>query len=55
MNEAYEIIVRSYVEHLTKTKLSKLRTCWSSDVGETVDQDARLLHDTISDLVSSAL
>lgn len=55
MSEVYRIIVHSYIEHLVKTKLSKLRKCWSFDVGQAVARDARLLHDTTRALVRSTV
>lgn len=53
MNEAYKIIVHTYIKLLIKIKLSKLQKCWSPNVGQTVAQDAEWLHETFSDLVRS--
>ncbi|XP_026194910.1 exocyst complex component 3-like [Anabas testudineus] len=50
MNEAYKIIVHTYIKLLIKIKLSKLQKCWSPNVGQTVAQDAEWLHETFSDL-----
>ncbi|KAK2826756.1 hypothetical protein Q5P01_020970 [Channa striata] len=50
MDEAYKVIVGIYIKHLTKTKRSKLETCWSPNVGKTVAEDAEQLHSFISGL-----
>ncbi|XP_040916022.1 exocyst complex component 3-like protein [Toxotes jaculatrix] len=50
MDEAYKLIVRIYVKRLVKISQSKLKKRWSADVGQTVTEDAELLHNTISDL-----
>ncbi|KAM8737869.1 exocyst complex component 3-like protein 4 [Acanthopagrus schlegelii] len=50
MDEAYKLIAHTYLRHLIRSSQKKLRKCWSTDVGQTVTEDAETLHDTISDL-----
>ncbi|GLD47611.1 exocyst complex component 3-like protein 4 [Lates japonicus] len=49
MDEAYKVIVGLYFKHLIQSSQRKLKKCWP-DIGETVTEDAELLHNTISDL-----
>ncbi|XP_018559451.1 exocyst complex component 3-like protein 4 isoform X3 [Lates calcarifer] len=49
MDEAYKVIVGLYFKHLIQSNQKKLKKCWP-DIGETVTEDAELLHNTISDL-----
>ncbi len=53
MDEAYKLIVHIYHKHLIQRSQKELKNSWSPNVGETVTEDAELLHDTISDLVRS--
>lgn len=53
MDEAYKHIVHIYLKNLVRTSQSKLTKCWSPNVGQTVTEDAELLHRTMSDLVRS--
>ncbi|GAA6224834.1 exocyst complex component 3-like protein 4 isoform X1 [Lates japonicus] len=50
MDEAYKLIVGLYFKHLIQSNQKKLKKCWSPDIGETVTEDAKLLHNTVSDL-----
>lgn len=54
MNEVYKLLVHGYLKHLTQISQKKLTKCWSADVGRTVNEDALLLHRSISGLVRSA-
>ncbi|XP_031136310.1 tumor necrosis factor alpha-induced protein 2 isoform X3 [Sander lucioperca] len=48
IDEAYKLIAHVYLKYLIKSKQSKLRKCWSPNVGQTVAKDAKILHDTFS-------
>ncbi|XP_067336611.1 tumor necrosis factor alpha-induced protein 2-like isoform X2 [Channa argus] len=50
MDEAYKVIVCIYIQHLIKTKRSKLEKCWGPNVGKTITEDAEELHKFISGL-----
>ncbi|KAM7403714.1 hypothetical protein PAMA_004247 [Pampus argenteus] len=50
MDEVYKLITHLYVKHLVQSSQSRLRRCWSFDVGQKVTQDAELLHYDISDM-----
>ncbi|XP_022606738.1 exocyst complex component 3-like protein 4 [Seriola dumerili] len=50
MDEAYKLIVRIYIKHLVRSSQSKLKKRWSPNVGQTVIEDAELLHSIMSDL-----
>ncbi|KAF1374409.1 hypothetical protein PFLUV_G00228800 [Perca fluviatilis] len=50
IDEAYKLIVHFYLKYLIQSKQSKLRKCWSQNVGQTVAEDAEILHDTFSAL-----
>ncbi|XP_076605527.1 uncharacterized protein LOC143332133 [Chaetodon auriga] len=50
MDEAYKLIAHTYLKHLVQSSQSKLTRCWSPNVGQTVTADAKLLHNSISDL-----
>ncbi|TWW72461.1 hypothetical protein D4764_16G0009580 [Takifugu flavidus] len=51
--EIYNIIAHTYLTYLVKVRQNKLTNCWSPNIGQTVTEDAELLHDTISELVPS--
>lgn len=54
MVEVYKIIVQVYLKRLVKVPLKKLNKRWSTNVGQTVQEDATSLHNTISTLVRAA-
>ncbi|XP_078133702.1 exocyst complex component 3 [Sander vitreus] len=47
-DEAYKLIAHVYLKHLILNKRSKLRRCWSPNVGQTIAEDAEILHDIFS-------
>ncbi|XP_029684240.1 uncharacterized protein isoform X2 [Takifugu rubripes] len=49
--EIYNIVAHTYLTYLVKVRQNKLTNCWSPNIGQTVTEDAELLHDTISELV----
>lgn len=53
--EIYDIIAHTYLTYLVKVRQNKLTNCWSPNIGQTVTEDAELLHDTISELVRAAV
>ncbi|XP_044022205.1 uncharacterized protein si:dkey-196h17.9 [Siniperca chuatsi] len=50
MDEVYKLITQIYLKHLLQTSQCRLRKYWSPNVGQTVAEDAKLLHYTMSDL-----
>nr|XP_029138735.1 uncharacterized protein LOC114922134 [Labrus bergylta] len=50
MDDAYEVITQIYLKHLRQRSQRKLRRSWSPEVGQTVTEDAELLHNTIAEL-----
>ncbi|XP_070834697.1 exocyst complex component 3 [Chaetodon trifascialis] len=50
MDEAYKLIAHIYLKHLVQSSQSKLTKCWSPNVGQAVTADAKLLHNSISNL-----
>ncbi|XP_078031451.1 exocyst complex component 3-like [Epinephelus lanceolatus] len=50
MDDVYKLITHSYLKHLIQNSQSKLRRCWSPDFEQTVAEDMKWLHITISDL-----
>ncbi|XP_056248754.1 exocyst complex component 3-like protein 4 isoform X2 [Seriola aureovittata] len=50
MDEAYKLIVRIYIKNLVRSSQRKLKKHWSPNVGQTVIEDAELLHSIMSDL-----
>ncbi|KAG8013092.1 hypothetical protein GBF38_021298 [Nibea albiflora] len=50
MTEVYKLICHIYLKHLIRSSTSKLTKRWSPNVGQTVTEDAKLLHNTISEL-----
>ncbi|XP_045918817.1 exocyst complex component 3 isoform X2 [Micropterus dolomieu] len=50
MDGVYNIIAHIYLKYLVQSRQSKLKSCWNPNVGQTVTEDAELLHYTILDL-----
>ncbi|XP_029983091.1 exocyst complex component 3-like protein 4 [Sphaeramia orbicularis] len=50
MDEVYKLTVHLYLKHLISTNQKKLLKCWRRGIGETVTEDAELIHNTFSDL-----
>ncbi|XP_029981813.1 exocyst complex component 3-like protein 4 [Sphaeramia orbicularis] len=50
MDEVYKHTVHLYLKHLINTNQKKLVKCWRRGIGETVTDDAELIHITFSDL-----
>lgn len=51
MDEAYKLIDRIYIKCLLQRSHSKLKKSWSPDIAETITEDAKLLMNTITNLV----
>lgn len=51
MDEVYKLITHMYLKCLIQTSQKKLTKRWSPDVGQRVENDAMILHKTISELV----
>lgn len=54
MVEVYKVIVHAYVKHLVKVRPKKLAKMWGPDIGQTVREDAQVLHSIISELVRAS-
>ncbi|XP_078031448.1 uncharacterized protein LOC117250599 isoform X1 [Epinephelus lanceolatus] len=50
MDGVYKLITHSYLKHLIQSSQSELKKRWSPDFEQTVADDMKLLHITISDL-----
>ncbi|XP_041669225.1 exocyst complex component 3-like protein 4 [Cheilinus undulatus] len=50
LDEAYKLIAHIYLVHLLQNSRSKLQKRWSLDLGQTVAEDAKLLHNTMAEL-----
>ncbi|XP_055087313.1 exocyst complex component 3 isoform X2 [Periophthalmus magnuspinnatus] len=50
IDECYKLIVSLYVKHVSSHKLDKLRKKWSQNVESSVFEDARCIHEIISNL-----
>lgn len=55
MVELYKIIAHTYLRSLVKVRQDTLTRCWSTNIDQTVTEDAEFLHDTISELVRAAV
>lgn len=55
MVEVYRIIVHMYMKQLVKVRPKKLTKRWSPDIGQTVTEDAEILHNTISEMVRATV
>ncbi|XP_051241204.1 exocyst complex component 3-like [Dicentrarchus labrax] len=51
MIEAYKLIVHIYLKHLVQRSQRNLVRCWSPTVGQTIIEDAVILHNTILEMV----
>ncbi|XP_029981812.1 uncharacterized protein LOC115413217 [Sphaeramia orbicularis] len=50
MDEVYKHTVHLYLKHLISINQKKLLKCWRRGIGETVTEDAKIIHKTFSDL-----
>lgn len=55
IGEIYHIIAHTYLTYLVKVRKNRLTNSWSPNIGQTVTEDAKLLHHTISELVRAAV
>lgn len=55
IDEVYKIIAHMYIKQLIKVRLKKLTKSWSPDVGQTVTEDAEILHNAISEMVRATV
>lgn len=53
MDEVYEGIARTYLQCLVQVSRRKLVKRWSSNVGQSIAEDAKDLHETMLSLVRS--
>ncbi|XP_034530282.1 uncharacterized protein LOC117805823 [Notolabrus celidotus] len=50
MDEACRLIVQTYLKHLLQRSQKQLQKYWSHDVGQTITDDAELLHKAMTEL-----
>jgi len=53
VHEAYKLVTYLYLKHFIQRSKKKLLRCWGPDVGRAVYQDAEMLQETFSMLVSA--
>lgn len=55
MVEVYKIIAHMYIKQLVKVQQKKLTKNWSPDMGQTIREDAEILHNAISQMVRATV